>query len=1704
MKLLHRLSLVLIILISPFSSTAFADAKPVAATITVVNEESNIPVSGALLSIVTGSGKPKQVTTDGTGKARLELSPATYQYTVRKEGFAVRKEYLLLEVKPVEVTVPLQREAQVSGRVVTTSGKPVAGVTVTVSGESSAKTGSDGRFLVRGVEEGWQTATIEDKEWIAQRSTPFQVKRGERRELADLKMLHPGRLTVRVVGMHEGRERAITWGSASVYGAGYDSKLLGKNGITFFSRVAPGEVTVDASGSGFAGKEVKVTVAEGEEKSVTVPVKVHPLELSLYEFGEVYLPQSRVKFRLKGVWNPAAQVRVYSVSKDDLVAGRLSLQRPDEIPPASLRQVKKMPVRLNPPSKGSSLTRATVTLPLLPSGAYVVEAQAGSAKVRSAFQVTRLGLVAKVSPTSILLFASDLSTGKALSGVSAAAFPAEGTGKESFLGVTGADGLISIPFAAGELRVVGSSGENLAFLNVAAADLKKKNELAGFLYTERPAYRPGQTVYFKGVLRKRVGDDYALPGVSSVQLKVTDSHEQTVLEREVPLTKTGALAGEFPLAADGALGEYTVTVRSGETEWRTTFDVLEYRKPEFEVKAAPARPYVLSGDPAEFTLVARTYTGGPVAAAPVKYSVYAQQSYRYGEGEEEVDYAADGYADFIHEGETVTDETGKAVITVPTTEAETEMVYRVEMTVTDAASRQITASASIPVVPSLIALDVRAEQYVTSPGVTIPVAFTAKDRDGKPVSTTLVVGAAEERYDGKTGKQTIFPLEPRKLTTDKSGRAVDNFTFPRPGFWRLAALTADSRGRIATGFDTIWVWKQGHSWQSVWRELEMEFDKKSYRIGETAKLLIRTPATGGTLLLTLEGRDVYQRRTIALSGSVELVEIPVTKDFAPLLYVSAVTVHDRRFYSRTASLKVQDQPHSLAVTVEPERPVYAPGDTVNLALSTMGADGKPRPAELSVGVVDESIYAISGEKDVDIHRFFRGSREHLVETFHSFPRVYLGGASKDKAMAPAPEAGGKIKIRKLFKDTSFWNPEVATDSDGKGNVSFRLPDNLTTWCATAIAHTGESAFGTGRGKFISRLDVMARLAPPRFFIQGDELSVPGLVTNMTGEERPVKGRFAATGLTLLAPADFAQAVPAGATARHDLPVRAESPGEAMLRLTADAGDRGDALELTVPVFQKGIDRKIAGNMVVKETSATTSVDLPADALPGSATLDITFAPTLLASLGESIRELVEFPYGCVEQTMSRFLPAVYVRGLATTGRAELPPDLATKLPEVVDSGLRRLYDFQHEDGGWGWWKEDSTSPAMTAYVIYGLSLARKAGVPIRTEAMEKGVAALRKIIVEAGGDLTPYAYRALTLAGARERSVEEMIDREWDRIAPPQRIFYIEALLNLGEGEKAQRLLAELKRSVVREGTAARVKVDDEVSRYSEPWAGSAVEATAALLENMVRISPADPLAPSLAEYLVRKRVGRWWGNTRATALVIKSLADFSGESGSYDGRLLLNDREIERFSVRNGKLAEGRSRIALPMADLIAGTNRLKFERNNASGAAFVAGVLSHRLPLERAAGALGLTVTRTASRLATRKEGESWMVDRLPLKGEALRTGDEVEVELTVANRESLDYVIIEDPLPAGFEVRETSDDGRFAGDDYDGWSTHRERHDEKMAFFITSLPPGEHRFRYLVKPELAGKMVALPAAVWPMYRPELRGESAAWHVTVESGKR
>ena len=398
--------------------------------------------------------------------------------------------------------------------------------------------------------------------------------------------------------------------------------------------------------------------------------------------------------------------------------------------------------------------------------------------------------------------------------------------------------------------------------------------------------------------------------------------------------------------------------------------------------------------------------------------------------------------------------------------------------------------------------------------------------------------------------------------------------------------------------------------------------------------------------------------------------------------------------------------------------------------------------------------------------------------------------------------------------------------------------------------------------------------------------------NYLANGKNVKVSLDVQGLEMLEGAPQAIDVPSKGEGRVDFRVRARAAGNAVLLGKALTDEESDAMELTLPVIPFGVKLSVpkAGSLGDAQSEAQADLAYPADAAAASRKLVLSVTPSVAGTIFNALEYLTSFPYGCTEQTMSSFLPNVVVSqavkqlGLKTNIK---PDDLERK----IRAGLDRLYDFQHEDGGWGWWKTDDSSEFMTAYVIAGLKQALAAGHDVKPDAIANASAWLRKRWPQMKKEQADLRAYVAAVTGAN-------FDDVWstrESLSP-----YGLALLGLGlqqaNDARAEQVAALLEKSAQSTDAEAWWKMDRDP--LMEFYVDASAETTAYALKFLAKQRPQSPLLPKAALYLVNHRdQGYYWTSTKQTAMVIYGLTDYLAHSGelhpNFNVTVSVNGRQV-------------------------------------------------------------------------------------------------------------------------------------------------------------------------------------------------------------------
>jgi uncharacterized protein YfaS (alpha-2-macroglobulin family) len=1277
------------------------------------------------------------------------------------------------------------------------------------------------------------------------------------------------------------------------------------------------------------------------------------------------------------------------------------------------------------------------------------------------------------------------------------------------------------------------------------------DRVASYIYTDRPVYRPEQKAYFKGIVRRLGEGGYETPSARAASVKITDQNNNEIFNKELPLSPRGTFSGEVDLPAGASLGYYSIVASFDGAQARGSFEVAEYKKPEFKVKVATPKNFVPVGEKAKFTVEAKYFFGAPVTNGDVKYYIYRSRYYHWwfrdedddgmGGSEEGDEEGYHGYGnDMMKEGEGRLDAQGRLEVTfdVPPLDENQpyDFTYRLEAQVTDPSRRVEEGKASFVGTRGNVVVFARSERYVYYQNDSAKIKIKAADYEGRPVSSKVglkfvevTYKKVEERYDGRpyyTYKPVYRDLSSAEVTTNSQGEATYDYRIPITGSISIKTWVEDKGKRIPSDAGYIYAADRNNSWADGayqdYSSIKLVPDKKSYQPGETAQVLVMLPADKAHLLVTTEMASVMSHRLVKDASRAVMIDVEIEKRFVPNVYLSVAYVKDGEMFESGKSVNVPARSKFLNLEIIPDKKEYKPRDPASYTVVARNADGTPADGvELSLGVVDEAIYSVKPDTAGDIRRSFYGTRYNRVETHFSTAYNFTGYSGSKRMELAANKRSYQLadfknedqlvepKVRKEFKDTAFWKPDVVTGADGKATVKFDLPENLTTWRATARAVTGDLRVGSIVSRVLSRKDLILRLETPRFITEGDTVTVSGIVHNYLASDKAAQIKLEIAGASLLDGAEQTVTISKEGERRIDWRITASQLGAATLIATAKTNEESDGIELKLPVVPQGLKRTAGGAAAMAEEAGerTFALDLPANANSQKRTLRIEAAPSIAGAMFGALDYLTGYPYGCVEQTMSRFLPNVIVaQTLKDVKTASIKP--SNDLNAKVQRGLEKLYGFQHDDGGWGWWKDDRTDPFMTAYVVDGLTLARGAGYAVNGYAIDRGRERVKQLLntgkLENGNPIDAesraYLVYALNVSvdapnASEARYVNDLFAKRAELQAYGRALLAL-ALKSRGDDNRARQVVSELEREArVTDFDAHWQSVRRPMLDFSEE---NDLEATALAVKALARVNPQSGLLAKAARWLVaNRRNGYYWESTKHTAFAIFALSDYlkvSRElSADYTVEVYLNGKQVLASRVTAAEAAAGKPIVVELKDDQVAGSNQARVVKRG-SGVLYASATLDYYTREENTASqsSNALKLEREYLRLRVTEGGgkPSWKVE--PLSGE-LRSGDLIVARLRLQGARAR-YLMVEDPIPAGCEQLE-----RVSGIDLDysdgrwsDWYNNREFRDQRTVIFADYFD-GDATFQYAMRVLTPGDFKVAPARAELMYQPTVQANTA-----------
>ncbi len=1239
-----------------------------------------------------------------------------------------------------------------------------------------------------------------------------------------------------------------------------------------------------------------------------------------------------------------------------------------------------------------------------------------------------------------------------------------------------------------------------------------------FVHTDRGVYRPGERVLLHGLAR-RISDTAPAKVPRNRQVVLDLSAEgESVFHQELRLSDFGSFHTEIDLPPHLKPGVHRLLVRAAGKKDIHQVRVAEFRPVTFELLGGPKANEVLAPEKASVQLEARYLFGAPVPEAEVRWTVemapgrvrapdFADYSFEDSSpalpDEEPWPEPSRG---IVQRREVKTDAQGRTGLSVDTRATRGPTRYQFTAEVTDAGKDRTSRSLSVLAHSAERYIGVRFHRGLFDGNQPVSAELVIVNRDGAPVSGSAEVELRHVRWDCSHPRQqcraSVQVLERHSVSVTASRPALVTFQPSPGGTVHVRALTRDNQARVARASDSAWVWSLAGELVGPYSDrvaATLSVDRRAYRVGQRAGLALQTPLNPGFFLLTAERADVLYARVVKGSGGTP--SIPLAASAAPNAFLTMTGTVPRtlpgergrpRLVAGAREVEVRGPSRLLRADISLQRDTYQPREQVQGEVRVTHR-GRPAVAEVALVAVNESVLQLTGFKTPDPSLVFHKPRGLGVTTVSNITKVIadLVEAARVPEVARLEEDGtdggkGRPELRDDYLAAAYWAPALRTDASGRVRFAFDAPSDLSAYRLMAVVAAKDDRVGSADARVTVRQPLSARPLVPRFVSRDDELQLGALVHDQTEAEGPVALDFAASGLQLESKQAELAGGESGERVAHTR-ARVGDVDQAWFEVEVHKASHADRVRRSFKV-RRPLDTELRVLANKRDSEIRARLEWPAGIDPELSRLEITVDRAGLAPLAPVLAAVVNYPYGCTEQTAAALSALSATPELA----AAIDPELVNreKLEVKIRDGLSRLARARTRSGHYAVFAGMRGNPWMTALVLEAALSARDAGFRVPEGIVVNAIEVLSRWIKQ----------RKIQNLSRRRGDLQLAVQTAWllSRSGKPlesaeQELWAMRK--NLGAYEKAyllqtwaQRNAHPDRRSALRRWLVRiSASLDRGAPRDPETPFLSAERTRALILRALL----ADNSEPEQQARLAKRLIERasdpgGWLSTRETAETLAALSGWARQRQAGASRvkvglgttvLLQGALEGAQVAAVNRAAAQSPSGEVWVEAD---GKVTVSIRRRDVSSSA------------PKPAFSRGLSLARRYLHPETGK----------PIQ--TLSAGEIVQVELLLKTDHALRMVALSDPMPAGLEPLDPGlSTGRYAGctscdrrADFD----HVVRRDDRVEAFAEFLPAGTHELRYLLRARIAGRYCAPGATALPMYLPDLLARSAVGRIAVE----
>ncbi|MBN1153459.1 Ig-like domain-containing protein [candidate division KSB1 bacterium] len=1300
--------------------------------------------------------------------------------------------------------------------------------------------------------------------------------------------------------------------------------------------------------------------------------------------------------------------------------------------------------------------------------------------------------------------------------------------------------------------------------NISYEWMARDEQIDGALFTDRGIYRPDDTVHVKVVLREKDGFDWKLTRGDSFKVTINDPAGETIYERLHSANEFSAFNFSVPLAHDAKRGYYSIQVivpqKLNWERWiSSSFWVEDYRPAEFEVTVEPQRGDYVFGDSVKASINGNYLFGAAMKDATLKWAIIKSTYYHTPTGWDGYyfhprDYSKGkfsgigSFGDQVVTGEDMLDSNGHASIVYYADEPNllTSASFMIEGTVIDQNRREITGSREVIVHRGEYQVGIRPGSFFGNSGKLFGVDVITTTHEGsivpdKRVEIKLVRRNWYSVRKAGTGGRYFWETEiadsliSSETVETRTKPIRYEFTPQLAGYYLLRAVSTDGRGnRIVSDCSFYILGKDYVAWErSDDDRIELEKDKQVYAPGETATILIKSPFERATALVTMEREGIMDYYFTEVVGSTPSISISIDERYIPNIYVSVMLIQGRTgdgkyndegediakpaFKLGYINLVVNSGHRKLTVDIATDKQNYKPGEYISIRLSSKDWRGVGKKSEVILAVVDKGVLNLTDYHFTDLHDYFFRSRPLGVTSSDSRLDIIgqrnYGEKGENRGGGGGRNGFSSMFIRKDFKTTPYWNPGIITNDDGTAEVRFKLPDNMTTFVIMAAVHDLDSNFGNNEKSFRVSQPLVLQPSLPRFLRYADTIESGTLIHNYSESGSEASVSVKTEGIEFIGDENTKRIfLNAGESKEVRFRFKAHRTGDASFLFQAVMGEHQDAVIKTIPVIRP-LTYEVVATANNTTEKAEEKISVPGNIYELMSSLEVKTSSTQLVGISDGIRYLYEYPYGCLEQRVSRILPMILFDDVIES--FDLPALKDKNYREEVEQFLKTVSDYMTPGGGFAYWKGgDMANPFVTAWTVLALVEAKEKGYrTVSDDVIARTVNFLKEVLrSKIDKDLYPYSWNYwastnslimydLALLGEPDHAYIEKMYADRNRIPYFGLAYLLKTMKLAGSDQQLYSDIHQLLMNGLRE-SPTEAYFEEPYTEGMEWCFHSNVRTTALILQTLLETEEEFQQAPKVVKWLIKKRStnGAWY-NTQENIYVLHALNTYFRryEATSPDLKLVvkLEGRKISE-SIYKGHSLRQDFRVQ-GLSDIKRGKDlKLKFDKSGEGRYYYEARLTYYPRDLVDAVDR-GISIAKKWEII----EGE---------KGDdaVIEAGSTIKVTLTIATPMERTYVAVDDPLPAGFEVINTQlktvsnvyreHKTLELSSNYWGGFNFFEIRDDRVLIFADNLPKGVHTFVYLCKALTSGKYMMPATKVEEMYTPEVFGRTGERMLTIE----